>query len=139
VHDAAAALAFYVEAFGAVETMRLTQPDGTTVGHAEIAIGGARVMLSDEFPEMDVVSPRTLGGTPMSMTLYVADVDVAFDRAVRAGAAVLRPVANQFYGDRSGSIADPFGYKWHLSTHVEDLSADELQRRAEEQAGPADQ
>lgn len=128
VRGAADALAFYVRAFGAVETMRLAEPGGR-IGHAEITIGEARIMLSDEYPEQGVKSPATLGGTPVAIHLYVPDVDAFVARAVDAGAKLVRPVADQFYGDRSGSILDPFGHHWFVATHKEDLSAEEMERR----------
>ena len=105
-------------------------PDGR-VGHAEIRIGNSPIMLADEYPEIGAKSPETLGGSPVSILLYVEDVDTVFNRAVAAGAKVLRPVTNQFYGDRSGGVIDPFGHSWHISTHVEDVSAEELHRRAQ--------
>jgi PhnB protein len=128
VRGAADAIAFYVEAFGAVETMRLAEPDGR-IGHAQIKIGEAPVMLSDEYPQEGVRSPATLGGTPVAIHLYVADVDALAARAVAAGATLLRPVADQFYGDRSATLLDPFGHRWLLATHREDVSDEEMQRR----------
>jgi len=121
VKGAAAALAFYERAFGAKVMFRLDMPDGR-VGHAELQIGDSRLMLADEMPEMpDAVarSPQSLGGTTFGINLYVPDADAVFEQAVRAGATVKRPVVNQFYGDRSGTVADPFGHVWTLSTHVE--------------------
>jgi PhnB protein len=129
VNNAVAALEFYKKAFGAVETMRIVQPDGR-VGHAELSIGDSRVMLADEFPELNARSPRTIGGTPVSIMLYVEDVDRVFDQAVSAGATVKRSVEDQFYGDRMGGIEDPFGHVWWISTHKEDVPEDELKRRA---------
>lgn len=126
--DATRALEFYAAAFGAVETMRLAEPNGR-IGHAEITIGGALVMLSDEYPEMDIRSPQALGGSPVMIHLYVADVDAFAAQAVRAGAALERPVADQFYGDRSGQLRDPFGHRWSVATRKEELSADEITRR----------
>lgn len=126
--NAAAALEFYARAFGATERMRLGEANGR-IGHAEFAIGDAVVMLSDEYREMNVVSPESLGGTPVTIHLYVPDVDALVERAVRAGATLERPVADQFYGDRSGTIRDPFGHRWIVSTHKEDLTEDEVQRR----------
>ena len=125
---AAQAIDFYKEAFGAVETMRLAEPNGR-IGHAEMRIGGAPIMLSDEYPEMDVISPATLGNTPVSIHIYVADVDTLFARAVAAGATATRPPADQFYGDRSASLVDPFGHKWMFATHKEDVSNEEMQKR----------
>ncbi len=126
--DAGRALAFYTEAFGAVETMRFAEPGGR-VGHAEIKIGEALVMLSDEYPEMGVQSPQALGGSPVTIHLYVEDVDAFARRAVGAGATLTRPVTDQFYGDRSGQLQDPFGHRWSIASHIEDVSADEMQRR----------
>ncbi len=126
--DAARALAFYREAFGAVETMRLAEPGGR-IGHAEMTIDGATIMLSDEYPEVDIRSPQALGGTPVMVHLIVADVDAVAARAVAAGATLERPVADQFYGDRSGQLRDPFGHRWSIATRVEELSSAEIQRR----------
>jgi PhnB protein len=130
VDGAAAAIEFYKRAFGAVEVMRMPAPGGK-VGHAEIEIGGSRIMLADEYPDMQFRSPRAYGGTPVNLHLYVADVDAVARQALAAGARELRPVKDQFYGDRTGSLEDPFGHVWHIATHKEDLSADELKRRAE--------
>jgi PhnB protein len=129
VNDGAAALDFYVRAFGATEVMRIGAPGGK-VGHAEIRIGDSHVMLAGEFPEMGAVSPTTLGGSPVSIVVYVPDVDALTAQAVAAGAELTRPIENKFYGDRMGSLKDPFGHTWHLATHIEDVSPDELQRRA---------
>jgi PhnB protein len=129
VEDAAAALEFYKRAFGARERMRMPAPGGK-VGHAEIEIGGSCIMLADEYPDMDFRSPKAYGGTPVGLHLYVADVDAVARQAVAAGAKELRPVRDQFYGDRTGSFEDPFGHVWHIATHKEDLSPDELKRRA---------
>jgi PhnB protein len=128
VHDAAGALAFYQKAFGAKEIMRFPMPDGR-IGHAEIKIGNSHIMLADEAPEMDARSPRSLGGTPTGIMLYVEDVDAVTAQAVAAGAKVLRPVQDQFYGDRSGTVADPYGHKWTIGTHKEDVSLEEMKRR----------
>jgi PhnB protein len=128
IKDAARALDFYKQAFGAVELMRMAGPDGC-IGHAEIRIGDSPIMLADEFPGMGFRSPQSLGGTPVSLLLYVEDVDKRFSQAVAAGATVLRPVKDQFYGDRSGTLKDPFGHTWHLSTHKEDVSVEEIARR----------
>ena len=129
VDDAAAALAFYKGAFGATEVMRMPAPGGK-VGHAEIEIGGSRIMLADEHPEMGFRSPKAYGGSPVGLHLYVDDVDAVARQAVAAGATELRPVKDQFYGDRTGSFEDPFGHVWHIATHKEDLAPDELKRRA---------
>jgi PhnB protein len=130
VAGAAEALDFYKRAFGASEIMRMPGPDGK-VGHAEIRIGDSRIMLADEFPGMDFLSPRARGGTPVHLHVYVEDVDARVAQAVAAGATVKRPVQDQFYGDRLGTVEDPFGHVWHFATHKEDLSPDELARRAE--------
>ncbi len=127
--DAAKAIQFYKDAFGATEVMRMDGPDGR-VGHAELRIGEANFMLSDEIPQMDCRSPKTLGGTPVSMYVYVKDVDALAERATTAGAKVLRPVADQFYGDRSVGLEDPFGHRWGFATHVEDVPPTELKRRS---------
>jgi PhnB protein len=127
--NASAAIEFYTKAFGAEETYRLAQPDGR-VGHAEIRIGGAVLMLADEFPEMGIKAPPSLGGTPVSLLIYVQDVDAAAARAVAAGAKVKRPVKDQVYGDRSGTFEDPFGHVWTLATRKEDLTPEEIDRRA---------
>jgi PhnB protein len=133
VKDAARAIEFYERAFGARLLYRLDQPDGR-VGHAELQIGDSRVMLADESPEMGVRSPRTIGGTPVTIHLYVPDVDATVARAVAAGATLSRPVADQFYGDRNGGLVDPFGHVWFVATHVEDVEPDEISRRAAEAA-----
>ena len=130
IKGAANALEFYKKAFGATEIMRIPAPGGT-VGHAEIKIGNAIIMLADEFPEMNHRSPQSFGGTPVSILVYVQDVDAFVKRAVAVGAKVLTPVENKFYGDRSGSLEDPFGHQWHISTHVEDVPPDEMAKRAE--------
>jgi PhnB protein len=130
VNNADAAIDFYKRAFGATELFRFPMPDGK-VGHAEIRIGDSVVMLADEFPEMDARGPRSYGGSPVSLMLYVEDVDSMAKRAELAGAKIVRPVDNKFYGDRSGTLEDPFGHVWHISTHVEDIAPDELRRRAE--------
>ena len=133
MRDAAAAIDFYTRAFGAKEVMRLGGP-GEKIGHAELVMGNSRVMLSDEFPEYGSVSPQTLGGSPVKLHLYVDDVDAVAEQAVAEGAKIVRPVADQFYGDRSGQVADPFGYVWIVSTHKEDVSTEEIQHRFEMQA-----
>ena len=126
VRGAARAIDFYSKAFGAIELYRLANPDGR-IGHAEILIGTSRIMLADEFPEMNVKGPQSLEGTSVSFLIYVEDVDARFDRAIAAGATVLRPLKDQFYGDRSGTLADPFGHSWTIATHVEDVSPEEMQ------------
>ena len=129
--DAAKAIDFYKRAFDAVERYRLPGQGGKGVGHAEITIGDTIVMLSDESPWGLAKSPETLHGNTVGLCLYVKDVDAAFARAVAAGATVLRPVQNQFYGDRTGTVTDPCGYHWSLMTHVEDVSPDEMLKRME--------
>jgi PhnB protein len=126
VRDAARAIAFYRDAFGAKEVMRFDGPNGK-IAHAEVTIGDSHVMLADESPEF--AGPQTLGGAGVSLMLYVDDVDATFARAVAAGATVRRPVADQFYGDRLGTLADPFGHVWSIATHREDVSLEEMQRR----------
>jgi len=133
VDDVDAAIDFYERAFGAVEVFRL--PMGEKVAHAEVRIGDSIVMLADEWPDLDLLGPKSRGGTTSRLMIYVADVDAAFARAVAAGAKAERPVENQFYGDRSGSLVDPSGHRWTLSTHVEDVSAEEMQRRMAAFAG----
>ncbi|MBU6952992.1 MULTISPECIES: VOC family protein [unclassified Hahella] len=129
VKGAADALAFYKRAFDAEEIMRMNGPHGS-IGHAEIKIGDSRVMLSDECPEMKFVGPQTLGGSPVALMLYVPDVDATFARAIAAGAKERLKVEDKFYGDRSGSLEDPFGHVWHIATHIEDVSEQELAERA---------
>jgi PhnB protein len=124
------AIDFYNKVFGASQRMRMDGPNGT-VGHAEIEIDGSAIMLADEFPDMGFRSPQSLGGAGVSLHLYVKDVDACFNRAVAAGAKALRPVQDQFYGDRSGTLEDPFGHVWTISTHKEDLSPEEIHKRSE--------
>jgi PhnB protein len=131
IKGAANAIDFYKRAFGATEVMRMASPDGK-IGHAEITIGDSRIMLADEYPEMGHRSPQSIGGTGVSLMVYLENVDEVFKRAVAAGARQLQPVKDQFYGDRSGTLRDPFGHEWTLSTHVEDVSPDEMRRRAEQ-------
>lgn len=132
IRDAAKAIDFYVNAFGARETFkRITDPTGR-VGHAEIQIGITTIMLADEHPELGFVSPLTLKGAHMQFFVGVADADAAVQRAVNAGGRLTKPVQNQFYGHRSGEVTDPFGYRWTLSTKIEDVSDEEMQRRAAE-------
>jgi PhnB protein len=130
VRDARAAIDFYAKAFGAEKVLQLDMPDGG-VAHAEIRIGNSIVMLSEENEAWGTKSPLALGGSPMFLMAYVDDVDAAFRRALAAGATEVRPVANQFYGDRSGTLKDPYGHQWTLSTHIEDVSEAEAQRRME--------
>jgi PhnB protein len=130
VSGAAKAIDFYKKAFGAVELLRMPGPDGR-IGHAELRIGDSVLMLADERPEMGYRSPQSLGGTAVSLMVYVERVDEVFKRAVAGGAKELQSVKDQFYGDRSGSLQDPFGHTWTVATHVEDVSPEELRRRAE--------
>jgi len=129
VNDAAGALQFYQKAFGAKEILRFPRPDGKIM-HAEIKIGDSPIMLADECPEMGARSPQALGGSPVTIALYVEDVDAVAGRAVAAGAKVLRPVQDQFYGDRSGTFADPYGHQWNVATHKEDVAPEEMKKRA---------
>ena len=131
IEGAAAAIDFYKRVFGATEMMRMIEPSGR-VGHAEIRIGDSVIMLADEHPNMGYRSPRSLGGSSVGILLYVEHVDLVFERGVEAGARVQRAVADQFYGDRSGTLEDPFGHVWTVATHIEDVPPEELQRRAEE-------
>jgi PhnB protein len=134
VDGAAAAIDFYAAVFGARERMRIPAPGGK-IGHAELQIGDSVIMLSDEHPEMHVLAPKSVGGTPVTISVYVDDVDRTFDRAVQKGARALRAVENQFYGDRSGQFEDPFGHRWSVATHVEDVTPDEMARRAAKMMG----
>jgi len=129
VDGAAAAIEFYKTVLGAVERYRLGAPGGR-IGHAELTLGGSVIMLADEHPEIGAVGPRTVGGTPVGLMVYLPDVDAAIDRAVAAGARPVSPAENKFYGDRMATIEDPFGHRWHLSTHVEDVPPEEIARRA---------
>ena len=127
VDDAEAAIEFYRNAFGATEHMRLQM--GDQIGHADILIGDTHVMLSDEFPDMGKLGPKARGGATSSLMIYVPDADAAFDKAIAAGGELVRPVEDQFYGDRCGSLKDPFGHEWTISTHVEDVSEEEMNQR----------
>ncbi len=129
IKDCAAAIDFYTRAFGAEELFRIAMPGGG-IGHAEMKIGPSVVMLSDEYPEMDVLGPESLGGSAVTLSLYVDDVDTFVARAVAAGATVLRPLEDQFYGARAAKLADPFGHLWTFSTQIEDVSPEEMKRRA---------
>ena len=131
VKNAAAAIEFYKKALGAVELYRMEAPGGK-IGHAEIKIGDSPVMLADEYPDMGYKGPESLGGTSVSLMVYVADVDKIYPRAIAAGGKELRPLQNQFYGDRSGTLSDPFGHVWTISSHVEDVSEEEMAKRAED-------
>lgn len=128
VHSAAEAIEFYIRAFGAQELFRLAEPGGR-IGHAEIKLGPGTIMLADEKPQAGVRGPRSLGGTTCSIHLHVADVDAAFEQAVRAGATVVRTPQDQFYGERSATVQDPFGHEWLLGSHIETVTPDEMQRR----------
>ena len=128
VHSTAAAIEFYARAFGAIEQFRLTEPSGR-IGHAELKFGPTTVMISDEYPDQHIRGPRSLGGTSVSVHLHVTNVDEAFHRAVREGATVIRPLEDQFYGERSGLLRDPFGHEWLLGGHLESMTPDEMQRR----------
>ena len=129
IKGAAAAIDYYKEVFGATELFRMGGPDGK-IGHAEIKIGNSPIMLADEYPEMEFVSPQTLGGTPIGLMIYVDDVDTMFKQAISRGAKEVKPLQNQFYGDRSGTLKDPFGHVWTVATHIEDVAPEEMERRA---------
>lgn len=130
VRDGAKALDFYKRAFGGKEIYRLAAPDGKVL-HAEMQIGNSRLMMADEVPQMGARSPQAIGGTPVSILLYVEDVDARVQQATAAGAKVVRPLQDQFYGDRSGTLEDPFGHVWTIATHIEDVPPAEIQKRAE--------
>lgn len=134
IKGAADAIEFYKKAFGATELMRMPMPGGK-IGHAEIKIGDSPIMLADEYPEMGYKSPETLGGSPVSIMIYVEDVDAVFSQAIAAGGKEKQPVKDQFYGDRLGTLEDPFGHVWHVSTHKEDVSMEEMEKRAKAAAG----
>jgi PhnB protein len=136
IRGAAAAIEFYRKAFGANERMRMPGPEGK-LGHAEVQIGDSVVMLADEYASMDFLGPQSRGGTTVTIHLYVKDVDATVARAAALGAKVVRPVADQFYGDRTATIEDPFGHVWHVATHTEDVPPKELKRRAAEMAAKA--
>jgi PhnB protein len=129
IDGASAAIEFYGAVLGTSVRMRMESPGGK-VGHAELQLGDSVLMVSDEFPDMGFVGPKTVGGTPVTISVYIEDVDAAFQRALDAGATELRPVENQFYGDRSGQFEDPFGHRWNVATHVEDVPEEEVGRRA---------
>jgi PhnB protein len=129
VDGAVAAIEFYTTVFDAKETLRMPSPDGK-IGHAEIQIGDSVVMLADSFPDMGNPTPKSLGGTPVTIMVYVPDVDATFERALSAGATEERKVENQFYGDRAGQFADPFGHKWFVASHIEDVPPEEMAERA---------
>ena len=129
VDGAADAIEFYAQVLGAKERMRMPGPEGK-IGHAELQVGDSIVMLADEHPDMGFIGPKSIGGTPVVVHAYVEDVDAAFARALAEGAKELRSPEDQFYGDRSGQFEDPFGHRWSIATHVEDVSADEMAKRA---------
>jgi PhnB protein len=134
IRGAAEAIEFYKKAFGATEMFRFPAPGGK-IGHAEIKIGDSPIMLADEFADMGYKGPESLGGSPVSIMLYVEDVDTVFNRAVDAGASVKEALQDKFYGDRMGSLVDPFGHRWHIGTHKEDVSMEEMERRAKSAHG----
>ncbi len=138
VRDARAAIDFYTLAFGAVEKFRLTEPGTGRIGHCELQLGPSVLMLSEEFPEHGIVSPATLGGTTFALHLHLDDVDAAFARAIAAGATSVRPPADQFYGERSGTLRDPFGHEWLLGSSIEHVDSDEMQRRYDTTTESAD-
>ena len=132
VKNGSEAIEYYKKIFGAKEHGRMMTPDGKRIAHAEIEIGNSKLMLADEFPEMNSLSPKTIGGSPVGLFLYVEDVDKVFSQAVAEGAKVLMEVEDQFWGDRYGSLEDPFGHRWSLSTHIKDLTEEEMKKAAEE-------
>ena len=136
IKGAADAIEFYKKAFGATELFRFPAPDGK-IGHAEIKIGDSPIMLADEFAEMGYKGPQALGGSPVSLMIYLEDVDTVFNRAVEAGASVKETVQDKFYGDRTGTLTDPFGHVWHVSTHKEDVSMEEMEERAKQASAKA--
>lgn len=138
VDGAAAAIDFMVEVFAGTERMRLTAPDDK-IGHAEVAIGDGLIMVSDEYPEMGLLGPKSIGGTAVTISIFVEDADATYAKAVAAGATAESPVETQFYGDRGGMLVDPFGHRWHVATHVEDVSPDEMARRSAEMFGEGTQ
>lgn len=132
LRDAARAIDFYARAFGAVEKFRLTEPNGR-IGHAEMALGNTTLMLSDEYPEFGIYGPESIGGTSFTLHLHVDDADALIRRAVEAGATVVRPAADHFYGERAGTIRDPFGHEWNVGHEIEQVTPEEMQRRYDEQ------
>jgi PhnB protein len=129
IKNAVRAIDFYKQAFGATEILRMADPDSGQVSHAEIKIGDSPIMLADEHPAMGFVGPQSLGGSTVSICLYIEDVDSLFERAIKAGAKEQKPVQDQFYGDRSGTLQDPFGHVWTLMTRIEDVSNEEMEKR----------
>ena len=138
VDGAARAIDFYCQVFGATERGRMAGPDGS-IGHAELEIGDSLIMLSDPFPEMGAPTPKALGGSAVTVMVYVEDVDAVFNRAIEAGAKEISPVQDQFYGDRSGQFEDPFGHRWNVASHIEDVSPEEMDKRLEQLMGDAPQ
>ncbi len=136
VDGAAEAIEFYEKVLGAKERMRMTGPEGK-LGHAEIELGDSVIMLADEYPDMGALGPKTVGGTPVTISVYVEDVDAVFAAALEAGASSIRDVEDQFYGDRSGQFEDPFGHRWNVTTHIEDVPPEEMERRIAEVMGGA--
>jgi PhnB protein len=134
VDGAKEAIEFYSNVLGAKERMHMPAPGGK-IGHAELEFGDSVVMLADEFPDMGVLGPKSVGGTPVLLSLYVEDVDAVFEAALAAGATSVQPVTDQFYGDRSGQFEDPFGHRWNVTTHVEDVPPDEMEKRMKEAMG----
>lgn len=132
IKNCAEAMEFYKKAFGAVETVRIMEPDNKKIMHAEMKIGDSVLMMTDENMQYDHKGPEQLGGSPISVLLYVKNVDEIFDRAIKAGASVIREVRNEFYGDRMGTLKDPFGHTWSIGTHVEDVSPEEMEKRMKE-------
>ncbi|MCU1287132.1 MAG: Glyoxalase/bleomycin resistance protein/dioxygenase [Acidobacteriales bacterium] len=134
IDGAANAIDFYKKVFGATEIMRMPAPGGN-IGHAELKFGDSPVMMADEFPQMGYKSAKTMGGSPMSIMFYVENVDAVIQHAVANGATLIKPVQDQFYGDRSGTVTDPFGYSWNISTHIEDVTPEEMQKRMKAMSG----
>lgn len=132
LRDAGRAIDFYAKAFGAVEKLRLTEPTTGRIGHAEMTLGASTIMLSDEYPEFGIYGPESIGGTSFTLHLHVDDADALIARAVDAGATLVRPAANHFYGERSGTIRDPFGHEWNIGHEIEAVSPEEMQRRYDE-------
>ena len=134
IDGAAAAIEFYEKVLGAKERFRMDAPGGR-LGHAELELGESLIMLADEFPDMDIRGPKTFGGSPVTISVYVEDVDAVFAAALAAGGTSVRPVEDQFYGDRNGQFEDPFGHRWSVATHVEDVPPEEMEKRAAEAMG----
>jgi PhnB protein len=134
VNAANTAIEFYRTVFDATERMRMAEPDGR-IGRAELEIGTAIIVLSDEFPDLGIKAPPTIGGTPVTLTLYVTDVDKVYERAIAAGATTVRPLEDQFYGDRTATFEDPFGHRWSIATHIEEVTAEEMAERAAARTG----